>query len=227
MFETAIRPDIEDSTAIQIERVLRKAIINLSLKPGSRLSEADLAASFGVSRQPVREALIALGKSRLIEIRPNRGTVVVKISARDMSEARFVREAVEVGVVERACDSFDPWSRQRIGTLLDLQRAASRAGDHEAFSALDRDFHVEISQGAGCTLAWEAIADMKSHMDRVCSLLLRDEASMNVLIAEHSDIIDAIDAKDAVRARASMKHHLTGILRDLPSLEAKFPDLFG
>src|SRR3712207_4115084 len=68
------------SAAFRVERELRRAIIDLELPPGSRLSEQDLASRLGVSRQPVREALIALAKTRLVEILPPRGTSVVKIS---------------------------------------------------------------------------------------------------------------------------------------------------
>ena len=100
-----------ESAAAAIEKDLRRAIIELELKPGSRLSEQDIATRLGVSRQPVREALIRLANSRLIEIRPHRGTVVARISAREMTEALFVRQSVEIAVVAKAAQSFDAWQR--------------------------------------------------------------------------------------------------------------------
>src|SRR6187402_2376761 len=90
--EPNLKSETGETTAAQVERDLRESIIRLELAPGTRLSEQEIATRMGVSRQPVREALIALGKSKLVDIRPNRGTVVVRISARQMIEARFVRE---------------------------------------------------------------------------------------------------------------------------------------
>lgn len=214
------------TTAAQVERDLREAIIRLDLKPGSRLSEQEIADRLGVSRQPVREALIALGKSKLVEVRPKRGTVVVKISAREMMEARFVREAIETAVVRRACETFDPWVRTSITGILARQNAAMEAQDYNRFRREDEQFHMAIANGAGCGLAWNVIADIKAHIDRVCNLQLRKPDSMANLIAEHRKIMEAVDARNAERAVKAMQDHLNGILSDLPQIEAENLELF-
>lgn len=220
------RPETSVTTASQVERDLREAIIRLDLKPGTRLSEQEIADRLGVSRQPVREALIALGKSKLVEVRPRRGTVVVKISAREMMEARFVREAIETAVVRRACETFDPWIRASVTGILARQKAAMEAQDYNRFRREDEQFHMAIATGAGCGLAWNMIADIKAHIDRVCNLQLRKLESVAGLIAEHEAIVAAIDARDADRAVEAMRHHLNGILSDLPGIEAENLELF-
>ncbi|TCL63252.1 GntR family transcriptional regulator [Rhizobium sp. BK251] len=222
----SLKIETGETAAAQVERDLREAIIRLELAPGTRLSEQEIATRMGVSRQPVREALIALGKSKLVDVRPNRGTVVVRISARQMMEARFVREALETAVVRRASESFDTWTRRRIDNIIARQRAAMEAHDHNAFRREDEQFHIAIAEGAGCSLAWNAIADIKAHMDRVCNLQLRHPDSMMRLIAEHEAIIAAIDSRDADAAASAMCVHLNGILSDLPQIEADHPDLF-
>jgi GntR family transcriptional regulator, rspAB operon transcriptional repressor len=221
-----LKTETGETTAAQVERDLREAIIRLELAPGTRLSEQEIATRMGVSRQPVREALIALGKSKLVDIRPNRGTVVVRISARQMMEARFVREAIEVAVARRASEGFDNWTRRRVDTILSRQRAAMEAHDHNAFRREDEQFHIAIAEGAGCGLAWNAVADIKAHMDRVCNLQLRHPDSMKNLISEHEAIIVAIDSKDSDASAAAMRRHLNGILSDLPQIEAQNPELF-
>lgn len=220
--------DAEPSTsvALQVERDLREAIISLSLKPGARLSEQEIADQLRVSRQPVREALIALARANLVEVRPKRGTIVVKISARKMMEARFVRESIETAVVRRACESFDPWVRVTIDENLVRQRAACAASDYTAFRKEDERFHIAIAHGAGCGLAWDVIADIKAHVDRVCNLQLRKAESMPRLIAQHEKIVEAIDSCNAESAAAAMHAHLTSILVDLPAIAAGNPDLF-
>lgn len=223
-FGKAAEPSV--SAAQQVERDLREAIISLKLKPGTRLSEQELADGLSVSRQPVREALIALGRASLVEVRPKRGTLVVKISARKMMEARFVREAIETAVVRRACESFDPWARATIDTSLSRQRAACAAGDYTVFRKEDELFHIAVANGAGCGLAWNVIADIKAHVDRVCNLQLRKAESMPGLIRQHEDVVAAIDARDADAAAAAMSTHLNSILVDLPTIAAEHPDLF-
>lgn len=220
------RAEAGTTTASQVERDLREAIIRLELKPGTRLSEQEIADGMGISRQPVREALIALGKSKLVEVRPKRGTVVVKISAREMMEARFVREAIETAVVRRACATFDPWVRASITGIMARQQAAREAQDYHRFRREDEQFHMAIANGAGCGIAWSVIADIKAHIDRVCNLQIRKPNSMESLIAEHEAIMQAIDARDPDAAEHAMKSHLNGILADLPRIEAENMALF-
>ena len=107
------------TATLRVKRELRRAIIALEIKPGVRLSEVDLAQRYGVSRQPVREALIGLAKSRLVEILPQHGTVVARISVQKMMEARFIQETIKVAVMRRACEAFNPQSRARIDDFLD------------------------------------------------------------------------------------------------------------
>jgi GntR family transcriptional regulator, rspAB operon transcriptional repressor len=220
----AVTPSI--SAALRVQRELRRAIIDFELPPGTRLSEQDLASRLGVSRQPVREALIALAKARLVEVLPQRGTSVVKISVSKMMEARFVREAIEIAVVRRACEAFDRETRQRVVHLLETQQAAATEGDHHSFRRYDEMFHAALSTGAGCPMAWRTVEDIKAHMDRVCVLTLPGSDAMLPLVEQHRAIVAAIDAQDADRAEQAMRHHLSAILRALPCVEAKHPDLF-
>jgi GntR family transcriptional regulator, rspAB operon transcriptional repressor len=88
-----------DSAAQQIQQALRRAIVTLELPLGAHLSENEVALCFGVSRQPAREAMIALAKLGLVHVVPQRGTVVVKISARQVMQVRFTRETLETAIV--------------------------------------------------------------------------------------------------------------------------------
>ncbi|WP_029004664.1 GntR family transcriptional regulator [Azorhizobium doebereinerae] len=214
------------SAAQRIEAELRRAIIAMDLPPGTRLSEQEIAAAHGVSRQPVREALIGLARTRLVEILPQRGTVVVKISTRKMMEARFVREAIETAVARRAAEAFDPAARVKIDDLIDLQQKAAQRNAHGTFQRYDELFHIALAEGAGCPLAWEAVSDIKAHMDRACHLTLTSSETMLDLVAQHRAIMAAVDARDPDAAAEAMHRHLREILRALPKVEAEHPDLF-
>ena len=215
-----------ETAAARIERELREAIVRLDLLPGTRLSEQEIATRYGASRQPVREALIALAKSGFLETRPNRGTVVVKISVQRMLEARFVREAVEVAVVRRAAAHFDPTTREQIAANIRRQEQCVDSEDHNEFRLLDAKFHYNLARGAACSLAWDAIVDMKAHIDRVCNLTLEKDNNRPLLLDQHKGIIAAIDAHDADAAEAIMHEHMQTILVDLPDIEARYGQLF-
>ncbi len=222
----AIISPSQGSAAQRIEAHLRRAIVSMELPPGTRLSEQEIAATHGVSRQPVREALIGLARTRLVDIQPQRGTVVVKISTRKMMEARFVREAIETAVARRAAESFTPAVRVRIDDLLDLQHKAAARNDHGTFQRYDELFHIALAEGAGCALAWEAISDIKAHMDRACHLTLTSSQTMLELVVQHRAIVAAVDAADPEGAAEAMRLHLSQILRALPKVETEHPDLF-
>jgi DNA-binding GntR family transcriptional regulator len=219
-------PQTLDSAAHQIEQALRRAIVTLELPPGMRLSENEVALRFGVSRQPAREAMIALARIGLVRVLPQRGTVVVKLSIRQMMQVRFTREALETAIVRRACERFDPMIRDSIDTIMAAQRRAARANDHAAFQEHDERLHAALAAGADAELAWRAVVDVKCHMDRVCHLTLWNSEVMLQLIAQHAAIVAAIDAGDADRADAEMRHHLSEILRSLPRVLADRADLF-
>ena len=92
-----------EPVARRVFREVRNAIVTMAFQPGQALSEQEIATRLGVSRQPVREAFIKLSEAGLVTIRPQRGTFIVKISMKQVFDARFVREAVELAVVRRAC----------------------------------------------------------------------------------------------------------------------------
>ena len=92
----------------QVYRSLRERIIRGELEPGGLISEAEIARAFSISRQPVREAFIKLAEEGLVEIRPQRGTLVRRINIASVMDARFVREAVEADIVKIVAEKRDP-----------------------------------------------------------------------------------------------------------------------
>ncbi|MDR3495611.1 MAG: GntR family transcriptional regulator [Ancalomicrobiaceae bacterium] len=214
----------QETAAKRIERAIRKAIVTLELKPGTSLSEKELAERYGVSRQPVREAFISLARAEFVEIHHRRGTFVVKISAEKMRQARFVRESLEVAVARAAATCFDAAVRDKIEHVLVAQETLSDSGAHYQFQRADENFHRLLAEGAGFPVAWDVIDDIKAHMDRVCHLTL--PTSTPLLVRQHRAIIAAIDAHDPQAAEVAMHQHLEEILRALPDIEAQFADLF-
>lgn len=187
---------------------LHEEIASLRLRPGDRISEADVAARFGVSRQPVRDAFSRLANLDLLLIRPQRATEVRRFSAREIEKSRFVRSAVEKEVLLRASEFCDRVGAARLDEALSEQRAAIAAQDVERFGALDYAFHKLLSEIAKADYAFEVIMAEKSKVDRLCMLSLSKEDRMPELVIDHEEIAEAVKAGDAERAIAAGMIHL-------------------
>jgi DNA-binding GntR family transcriptional regulator len=219
------RPGPEPEAA-RVARALKTAIVTMELKPGQALSEKEVAARLGVSRQPVREAFIKLSEAGLVRVRPQRGTFVVKISARQVADARFVREAVEIAVARRACETIGPAALAELKRNLEAQHKAAGDARPDRFLALDEAFHRTLALGVGCEYAWRVVEEVKAQMDRVRYLSLPHATPLQRLIEQHEAIAAAVEARDATAAEAAVRLHLSEILTSLPLLEERFPDLF-
>jgi DNA-binding GntR family transcriptional regulator len=205
---------------------LRQAIVQLQLRPGDLLSEAEVAGRFGVSRQPVREAFIKLAEVGLVEVRPQRGTFVMLISIRDVQNARFIREAIEVAVVRKAALEVSAPKMAALSRILDEQRAASEAGDHVGFLRLDEAFHQALAHAADCDYAWRVLENLKAQMDRVRYLSMPNATPIETLIGQHAAVLDALARHSADDAEAAMRAHLSEIMMSLPRIAQAHPELF-
>ncbi|WP_245986991.1 GntR family transcriptional regulator [Azospirillum thermophilum] len=221
-----IDADSAEPIARRVFRVLRAAIVSMQFRPGQALSEQEIADQLGVSRQPVREAFIKLSEAGLLTIRPQRGTFVVKISVKQVLDARFVREAVELAVVRKSCETITPAGIATLRGLIAAQRETAEDPAPDRFLELDEAFHRAIADAADCDYAWRIVEETKAQMDRVRYLSLPHATPLKRLIAQHEAVAEAIAARDPARAEAAMGLHLREILTSLPELATRFPDLF-
>lgn len=209
----------------RLHRLLRGMIVRGELPPGTRLSEADVAAGYGVSRQPVREAFIKLANEALVEVRPQRGTFVSRIRVSAVMSARFLREAVEADIVRLVARGADPEVADDLDGRIEAQRAAADAPDPQPFITLDEQFHQRLAAAAGQAVVWNILEPLKIQMDRVRYLSVR-QFPRRRLVDQHADLVAAIRAGDADRAEAGMREHLRQILDDLPMVAAALPGFF-
>lgn len=217
---------LRDPIAPQLVSVLRQAIIASELRPGAALSEKDIASRFGVSRQPVREAFIKLSEAGLVQILPSRGTYVMKISLREVANARFVREAVECALARSASRLIDPGGVARLRRLVAEQAAVAARGDYSGFTALDEAFHQAIAEIVDCDYAARVVESARAQTDRVRYLSLPGTSPVQLLITQHNAIVDALEAGDPDMAATAMRIHLREILNALPRIAAAHPELF-
>jgi DNA-binding GntR family transcriptional regulator len=216
----AVRPTIAD----QVFDTLHGRILSLDLAPGVRLSEVDVAAQMGISRQPVRDAFFRLSQLGLLLIRPQRVTTVALISATAVTRARFLRTALEGEAVRTACLILTADDHMVLRGLLDAQQKAMASGERIAFHRLDDLFHRTICRRAGLEFAWDIIRESKAHMDRVRILSLTFAAEQ--AFTEHVAILNALITRDAGSAMDHVRHHLSHIDGQLARIKDDHPAYF-
>lgn len=221
----SFRPQESLSIGAQLHRILRAAIIRGELAPGQTISEVEMSKKFAISRQPVREAFIKLGEERLIEVLPQRGTYVRKISVKEVLDARHLREIIEVSIVREVAAKHD---ETLIGTLRALiaEQKKVRQGDNQAFFLLDEEFHKTLALSAGREYAWRITEGIKAQMNRVRFLTFDFATPMAQLADEHSSVVDAIEAGDADLAAQRMENHMRALLTSLPLIAERYPEHF-
>ena len=210
--------DSAASITPQITRILRERIIQNDLAPGDRISESELARDYGVSRQPVREAFIKLADQGLLEIRPQRGTIVTRIGYFAVLDARFLREAIEADIAKIVAADPDPAVIADLRAQIADQRAVDPT-DRAAFTRADERFHRTLAEAAGKDGAWKQIEGLKSQMDRVRHLSL-GLFRLDTLIDQHEAVVNRIAARDVPGANAAIRLHLREVLSDLPQIIA-------
>lgn len=215
----------EGTIAFRVVVALRDEIVSMGLKPGDVISESDIAARYGVSRQPVREAFIRLAQQGLLLIRPKRATVVKKISPDGVRQSRFIRESIEVEIIRRVATNPSPDVADVLSALIADQEAASTANDSRRFHRQDELFHRTLARLAGVEYAWQLIDDHKMQLDRVRYLTLGVSSSQRA-IAEHKQIAEAVSKGDVAGAEAAMRAHLARAEVLLNQTISDFPDYF-
>ena len=191
----------------QIYDALRSAIVSLRLPPGASISENRICRQIGVSRTPVRAAIIRLVEDGLIEVFPQKGSFVAPIKLSAVRNNHFIRKSLEIAVLRRASQVWTPEVAARSRQILMRQTAALAEGDLERFHELDEAFHRAFCLAAALEGVWSTIQIAKARVDRV-HRLASAPARLRLVVAEHGDILDALDADDPARAAERLDYHL-------------------
>ena len=208
----------------QIYEALRDAIVRVAVSPGQAISETEMASTFGVSRTPIREALIRLADEGLVDIYPQAGTFVSRIDLAAVREAQFVRQTLETAVaVEAASAGVDATV---FDSILERQERAIRNGDFGEFFASDEELHRKVFELAGHGATWRLVQSAKSHLDRVRQLERPADATLMEMLRQHQAIATAVREGDIAATVEAVRRHATVILDLAPEIAARHPDLF-
>ena len=215
-----------NTIAAQIHALLRREIIAGRRLPRAMLSEQELAGRFGVSRTPIREAMIKLSEEGLVEIFPQYGSFVAPIKLSEVFDSQFARESLECAAIEKAVTRIDDAQGRELKAMINRQRALLRVGDQDGFFRADENLHALILRIAGHASAWHIVENAKAQMDRVRLLAMRMPRKRSAVIAEHAAIVDRVVHRDRDGAIAALRTHLRGLFRSVELLMKQNPSYF-
>jgi DNA-binding GntR family transcriptional regulator len=214
------------SASAQLHDSLRERIINLELEPGKNLSRGDIATEYGVSQTPVRDALIKLEEEGLIDIFPQSKTEVSRINIEHAQETQFLRLSLELEIVGRLAALNDPEVIRPARSILAQQTAAMNSHDLDAFSRLDRDFHLSLFAALGMTGLYAVVNARSGHIDRLRKLTLPDPGKLTSILECHTRILDAIGAGAPEKAKQAVREHLSGTLAKIDEIRVTHRNFF-
>ena len=216
----------KNSTSKVIYHNLREEIINLYLEPGTSISEKELSEKYRVSRTPVREALVRLAQEGLVQIYPQKGTVVSLIDLSAVEEERFLREHLERAVVKEACMEFSKENILALEMNLKFQKMYIENKDYKKLFNTDEEFHKIIFEGCSKKRIWNSINDGSTEFQRIRVLRLTVNSSWDNIYLQHKEIFNAIKNKNPEMAEEFMKKHLNMVIFDKTQVRESYPNYF-
>ena len=216
----------KNTTSNTIYYNLREEIINLYLEPGTSISEKELSEKYSVSRTPVREALVRLAQEGLVNIYPQKGTVISLIDLSAVEEGRFLREHLERAVVKEACIEFPQEYILTLEMNLKLQKMYIENHDYKKLFEADEQFHKIIFEGCNKKRIWKSINDGSTEFQRIRVLRLTVNSSWDNIYIQHKEIFNAIKNKTPEKAEEFMKEHLNMVVFDKKQVKESYPNYF-
>jgi DNA-binding GntR family transcriptional regulator len=195
-----------DTLATQAYQAIRLALLHGQLRPDIFYSENSVAVMLGISRTPAREALRQLEIEGLIEVLPQRGFRVRRISAPELVEFYDLRGLLESYVVRSLCQVIDARSLRALRHILERQQLA--ADDVTEFIGLDEEFHLAMARMAGLQRTARIVASLRGVLWLMGTRIVDDPSRRGDVVGEHEAILAAIERRDAQAASDAITHHI-------------------
>lgn len=194
-----------------VYRTLRDKIVSMELKPGTIISTQEIADSMSVSRTPVREAFIRLQREELLDVAPQRSTMVSKIYMDRVYQERFIREALEIEAMQKFVEVATAESLNRMRRNIEKQYAAIAEQRYIDFLELDNAFHQAAFTETHEDLGRSIVQQMNGHYDRIRLISAWEGQIVSAAMQEHERYVDYIERKDTARARKLLRTHLQAL----------------
>jgi len=209
-------------------RVLYRGIMSLQLPPGTVISDVELSTALAISRTPIREAIVSLQEAKLVEVFPQKASIVSRIDLDAIEEGVFLRYHAERAVFREAVAKADGAAIARLRSNLQEQEARLKEGDICGFFAEDNRFHKELYRMAGRPWVWETVGRIVTHHDRVRLLQAQlGEEALRAAFGQHQELLDVIVSRSERDMDDFLYDHLTaGYRHALPELIRQHSEYF-
>ena len=195
----------------RVLRALRAAIISGELTPGEVYSAPSLAATFGVSATPVREAMLDLAKENLVVVVPNKGFRVTVVDEEQLDQITAIRRLLEPPVVAEATDLIPAEDFAGLRQLAQEIVDGARAGDLAQYTEADREFHLRLLGYSGNQRLVDLVAELRGQTRLVGLASLLDRGYLVSSAREHLDLLDLMERRDAAAVEIFMVRHINHI----------------
>ena len=185
---------------------VKQAILDRAYPGGALLSEGEIATAVGVSRTPVREALLRLETEGLVRLYPKRGALVLPVSPQEISDVMETRELVETFTAGKT--AIGPGLVEELTACLTTMREHSAAADAKEFAHADRRFHRAIVAAAGNEILTQLYDSLRDRQLRMARLTADDPGRAADAVRDHAVILEAVRSGDRRRIRSAIHRHL-------------------
>lgn len=210
-------------------RVLLEAIMSLRFVPGMLLSDGELSEAMGISRTPVREAIMSLAESRLVTVYPQKSSCVSLLSLAAAEEGLFLRYQAECAILKEAILKASSSDLLAMQENLRAQKQCLQSGDKLGFMSYDNEFHKLLYLSVNRPWTWAVVMSIVTHLDRIRCLQIQqnDVSVLEPTYAEHCAIFDAVMSRSTESLDELLHSHLTGgYHRDILNLIQLYPNYF-
>ncbi len=187
---------------------LRDSILTGQLIPGEIYNEMTLAKELGISRTPVREALLELSSQGLVTYLPRKGVMIKHYTRRDVEEIFELRKAIELAALERVVKAVPPYDLSGLEKSLEDQRKAWRKNDSDAYIHFDRVFHLAFCELIGNRRFFTILENIRDLIHLMATQALDREGRWEEVLNEHRKVIFAVQEGNRDLAKEAMDFHL-------------------
>lgn len=205
---------------------LQKSIMELEYKPGELLKKQELCKEFGISRTPLSEAIALLMQDGLVEVIPQAGTYVARLSMDDLHEGAFIREALEIAAIKLLAGIITEPQLVKLRRNLRLQRVFIDDEDFQAFYALDAQFHAMLLDFTGFDKLKRVADSAWVNVNRVRRLLMPIAGRVEETYQEHVEIYSNLERGEPTKASNALEKHLKQLMTYISPLEKSHPEYF-
>lgn len=210
----------------QIYQAMYSQIMFLELKPGEELNMQKLLSDVGVSRSPLRDALLKLQEDNLVEIFPQKGSRVTKINLKQVEVERFMRTTLELAVLPLFAEVCSKEHLLKMRSALEAQKIAIEGENQKDFLNADDKFHKIFFSATGMDRLWNLTQNQSGNYRRIRMISSQVPEILDQIVAEHEEVYEAFSTGNSQKALEIEKGHLTKLLTEIDILEKKYPDYF-